>query len=129
LAARPVEPRYTFETFCEGAPNRVALQRKSGVESWPARPASQPALIHAGSAAQDASPPRHHARRAPCGAGRKVVYLTATFHVPLRRGAPQSVGDPFKKASARSTLLLIDDMQFLQGKSVQQNFLATCSTP
>src|SRR5690606_24312777 len=55
--------------------------------------------------------------------GRKVVYLTAEhfmfrFVAALRNQSAIA----FKEALRDIDLLLIDDMQFLQGKSIQQEF-------
>jgi chromosomal replication initiator protein len=61
------------------------------------------------------------ARRA--GPGRKVVYLTAEHFMFRFVAALRSQSAiPFKESLRDIDLLLIDDMQFLQGKSVQQEF-------
>ena len=50
LSGSPVEPRYSFETFCEGAANRVAFAAAQAVaENTAGRPTQfNPLYIHAG---------------------------------------------------------------------------------
>jgi chromosomal replication initiator protein len=125
LGGSPVDPRYTFDTFCEGVANRVAFAAARAVaESDSKSTPFNPLYIHAGvgrgkthllqattRAARQASP------------GRKVLYLTAEhfmfrFVAALRNQSTI----PFKESLRDIDLLLIDDMQFLQGKSIQQEF-------
>src|SRR4029079_19471990 len=55
--------------------------------------------------------------------GRKVVYLTAEYFMVRFVSALRSQSAiQFKESLRDLDLLLIDDMQFLQGKSVQQEF-------
>ena len=122
----PVDPRCTFATFCQGATNRFAYSAARAVaESDPNLPTRyNPLFIHAGvgrgkthllqataTAARQADP------------NRKVLYLTAEFFM-LRFVASlkNQSAITFKESLREIDLLLIDDMQFLQGKSVQQEF-------
>ncbi|MFO1184869.1 MAG: chromosomal replication initiator protein DnaA [Bauldia sp.] len=122
----PVDPRCTFATFCQGNANRFAYQAARAVaESDPNLPTRyNPLFIHAGvgrgkthllqataTAAREADP------------SRKVLYLTAEFFM-LRFVASlkNQSAITFKESLREIDLLLIDDMQFLQGKSVQQEF-------
>jgi chromosomal replication initiator protein len=126
LGGSPVDPRYTFETFCEGAANRVAFAAAKAVaESTASRStAYNPLYIHAG-VGRGKTHLLHAITRAArlANPGRNVVYLTAEhfmfrFVAALRNHS----AIPFKEALREIDLLLIDDMQFLQGKSVQQEF-------
>ena len=126
LGGSPVDPRYTFETFCEGAANRVAFAAAKAVaESTGGKSAAyNPLYIHAG-VGRGKTHLLHAITRAARMAqpGRNVVYLTAEhfmfrFVAALRNHS----AIPFKEALREIDLLLIDDMQFLQGKSVQQEF-------
>jgi len=126
LGGSPVEPRYTFETFCEGAANRVAYAAARAVAETPAGRPSQfnPLYIHAG-----VGRGKTHLLHATTGAarhtnpGRKVLYLTAEHFMFRFVAALRSQSAiPFKESLRDIDLLLIDDMQFLQGKSVQQEF-------
>jgi chromosomal replication initiator protein len=125
LGGSPVDPRYTFDTFCEGAANRVAFAAAKAVAESDIKAMSfNPLYIHAGvgrgkthllqattRAARQASP------------GRKVLYLTAEHFMFRFVAALRSQSTiPFKESLRDIDLLLIDDMQFLQGKSIQQEF-------
>jgi len=129
LGGSPVDPRFTFSSFCEGAANRVAFAAARAVaESSPDRPTPyNPLFIHAGvgrgkthllhAIAQEAR--RAHPNR-------KVVYLTAEhFMFRFVAALKNQSAIAFKEGLREIDLLLIDDMQFLQGKSVQQEFCHT----
>ena len=126
LNGSPVDPRFTFETFCEGAANRVAFAAAKAVaESNGTRATGyNPLYIHAG-VGRGKTHLLHAITRAARLAqpSRNVVYLTAEhfmfrFVAALRNHS----AIPFKESLREIDLLLIDDMQFLQGKSVQQEF-------
>jgi chromosomal replication initiator protein len=129
LGGSPVDPRFTFSTFCEGSANRVAFAAARAVaESSPDRPTPyNPLFIHAGvgrgkthllhAIAQDAR--RVHPSR-------KVIYLTAEhFMFRFVAALKNQSAIAFKEGLREIDLLLIDDMQFLQGKSIQQEFCHT----
>jgi chromosomal replication initiator protein len=126
LGGSPVDPRYTFETFCEGAANRVAYAAARAVAETPSGRPSQfnPLYIHAG-VGRGKTHLLHATTRAARRAepGRKVVYLTAEhFMFRFVAALRNQSAIPFKESLRDIDLLLIDDMQFLQGKSVQQEF-------
>ncbi len=132
LAGSPVEPRYTFETFCEGAANRFAFAAaKSVVEAAPGKPAQfNPLYIHAG-----VGRGKTHILQAMTRAARlaqpgwKVLYLTAEhFMFRFVAALKSQSAISFKEALRDIDLLLIDDMQFLQGKTVQQEFCHMLNT-
>jgi chromosomal replication initiator protein len=128
LGGSPVDPRYTFETFCEGAANRVAFAAAKAVAERDYKTAPfNPLYVHAG-----VGRGKTHLLQATTRAarqampGRKVMYLTAEhfmfrFVAALRNQSTI----PFKENLRDIDLLLIDDMQFLQGKSIQQEFCHT----
>jgi chromosomal replication initiator protein len=126
LGGSPVDPRYTFETFCEGTANRVAFAAARAVAETELGKASQfnPLYIHAG-VGRGKTHLLHATARAARRAhpGCKVVYLTAEHFMFRFVAALRSQSAiPFKESLREIELLLIDDMQFLQGKSVQQEF-------
>ena len=126
LSGSPVDPRLIFETFCEGAANRVAFAAARAVAETPSGKPSQfnPLYIHAG-VGRGKTHLLHATTRAARRAepGRKVVYLTAEHFMFRFVAALRSQSAiPFKESLREIDLLLIDDMQFLQGKSVQQEF-------
>ena len=115
--------------FCEGAANRVAFAAAKAVaETPPGRPSQfNPLYIHAG-VGRGKTHLLHAMTRAARrgGAGRKVVYLTAEHFMFRFVAALRSQSAiQFKESLRDIDLLLIDDMQFLQGKSVQQEFCHT----
>jgi chromosomal replication initiator protein len=126
LGGSPVDPRCTFETFCEGAANRVAYAAARAVaETASGRPSQfNPLYIHAG-VGRGKTHLLHATTRAARLAepGRKVVYLTAEhFMFRFVAALRNQSAIPFKESLRDIDLLLIDDMQFLQGKSVQHEF-------
>jgi len=126
LAGSPVDPRYTFETFCEGAANRLAFAAARAVAETPPGKSTpfNPLYIHAG-VGRGKTHLLHATTRAARRAdpSRKVVYLTAEHFMFRFVAALRSQSAiPFKESLREIDLLLIDDMQFLQGKSVQQEF-------
>lgn len=126
LGGSAVEPRYSFETFCEGVANRVAFAAARAVaETPPGRPCQfNPLYIHAG-VGRGKTHLLHATTRAARRAapGRKVVYLTAEYFMVRFVSAIRSQSAiQFKESLRDIDLLLIDDMQFLQGKSIQQEF-------
>ena len=126
LGGASVESRYTFETFCEGAANRVAHAAARAVAETPSGRPSQfnPLYIHAG-----VGRGKTHLLQAITVAarrsepGRKVLYLTAEhFMFRFVAALKNQSAIAFKEALRDIDLLLIDDLQFLQGKSIQQEF-------
>jgi chromosomal replication initiator protein len=126
FAGSPVEPRYTFDTFCEGAANRVAFAAAKAVaETAPGRPTQfNPLYIHAGVGRGKTHLLQATTRAARMSQpGRNVLYLTAEhFMFRFASALRSQTAIPFKEALRDIDLLLIDDMQFLQGKSMQQEF-------
>jgi chromosomal replication initiator protein len=125
LFGSPLDSRYTFESFVEGSSNRVALAAaKTIAEAGAGAVRFNPLFIHstvglgkthllqaiATAAIQSARAPR-------------VVYLTAEyfmwrFATAIRDNDALSLKETLRNID----LLVIDDMQFLQGKSIQHEF-------
>ncbi len=123
LGGSPVDPRYSFASFCEGPANRVALAAAKMV-SEAATPAYNPLFVHAG-VGRGKSHLLHATTQAARinGPGRNVVYLTAEhFMFRFVAAVRSQSGVAFKESLREIDLLLIDDVQFLQGKSTQQEF-------
>jgi chromosomal replication initiator protein len=123
LGGSPVDPRCSFETYCEGAANRVALAAARSVAEGSAA-SFNPLFLHAG-VGRGKSHLLHaiaqHSRGAH--AGRNVVYLTAEhFMFRFVAAIRNQSGVAFKESLREIDVLLIDDVQFLQGKSAQQEF-------
>ena len=124
FAGSPVDPRYTFESFCDGSANRVAHAAARAVAEGASLNRFNPLYIHAG-VGRGKTHLLHAITRAARRAdpGRKVVYLTAEhFMFRMVAAIRNQSAIQFKETLRDIDLLLIDDMQFLQGKSVQQEF-------
>jgi chromosomal replication initiator protein len=127
LPASPLDPRLNFETFVVGRSNTLAHAAAREIAECRAGESTRfnPLYIHAGvglgkthllqAIAWQAS--RH---------GRRVLYLTAEkFMFGFVAALKNQTALAFKEALRGIDLLIIDDLQFLQGKSVQQEFCHT----
>lgn len=122
----PVDPRFTFETFCEGSANRVAYAAARAIAETPlGRPtAYNPLYLNAG-VGRGKTHLLHAVAQAARAAdpARRVLYLTAEhFMFRFVASLKNQSAIAFKESLREIDLLLIDDLQFLQGKSVQQEF-------
>jgi chromosomal replication initiator protein len=128
----PLDTRYTFQSFVVGAPNRLAHAAALQVaESTPDQPLKyNPLYIHA----RVGMGKTHllHAiawemkTRTP---NAKVLYLTAERFMYSFAEALQTRDAPaFKEKLRTIDLLLIDDMEFLQGRTFQQEFCHTLNS-
>jgi len=128
LGGSPLDPRLTFDTFVVGRCNTLAHAAARQVALAPSdEPVMfNPLYIHAGVGLG-----KTHLLQALDWAGnmspaRKVLYLTAEkfmygFVAALR--AQNAIA--FKEAVRSIDVLVIDDLQFLQGKSTQAEFCHT----
>ena len=125
LFGSPLDQRYTFDSFVEGSSNRVALAAaKTIAEAGAGAVRFNPLFVHSNvglgkthllqaiAIAALASP------RNP-----RVVYLTAEyfmwrFATAIRDNDALSLKETLRNID----LLVIDDMQFLQGNSIQNEF-------
>ncbi len=124
LSGSALDPKMTFDTFVAGAPNEIAL----GVAKQVAHAALNnsvsfnPVYIHS-----TVGLGKSHLLNAiawAAGAGdpaRNIVYLTADhFMYHFITAVQRQSALAFKEWLRRVDLLLIDDMQFLQGKSATE---------
>ena len=130
LAGSPLDPRYSFATFVEGRSNSLAFAAARRVaDSHAGEPVPfNPLYLHAsvGLGKTHLLQAIAHAAKA---AGRKVLYLTAEHFMYRFVAALKSQSAiQFKDALRGIDLLLIDDMQFLQGKQIQQEFCHTLNS-
>ena len=125
LFGSPLDPRYTFDAFVEGASNRVALAAaKTIAEAGAGAVRFNPLFIHSSVGLgkthllQAIANSAIHSPRAP-----RVVYLTAEYFMWRFATAIRDNDALTLKDSLRNIdLLIIDDMQFLQGKMIQHEF-------
>lgn len=121
-----LDPGQTFETFVVGSSNQLAHAAMSRVaDAAPGAAISfNPLFVHAGSGLGKThllSAVAHRIReRRP---DRKVMFLTAErFMINFVLALRQRDTLAFKDQFAAIDVLLIDDFQFLQGKTMQQEF-------
>jgi chromosomal replication initiator protein len=125
LGGSPLDPRLTFDAFLVGRSNTLAHAAAKQVAS--ARGGEpvmfNPLYIHAGVGLG-----KTHLLQAIAWAGssRKVLYLTVEkFMYGFVAALKTQTAIAFKEALRGIDVLVIDDLQFLQGKSTQAEFCHT----
>jgi len=118
----PLDQRYTFQSFIEGPSNRVALAAARAVAESMSR--FNPLFLHAtvglGKTHLLQAIAAESLRQNPKS---RVVYLTAEYFMWRFATAIRDNNALTLKEQLRDIdLLIIDDMQFLQGKSIQHEF-------
>ena len=121
----PLDGRYVFETFVEGASNRVALAAAKAIaENGPQSVRFNPLFVHASVGLGKTHLLQSIANAATRREDRpRVVYLTAEYFMwRFATAIRDNQALDFKENLRGIDILVIDDMQFLQGKSIQQEF-------
>ena len=121
----PLDARYTLDGFVEGAANRVALAAaRSMAESGSASRAFNPLFLHASVGLGKTHLLQAVAHQALTREPKpRVVYLTAEYFMwRFAKAIQENSALDFKEQLRAIDLLVIDDMQFLQGKSIQNEF-------
>lgn len=127
----PLDPRYTFDSFVDGASNRVALAAARTIaEAGSSAVRFNPLFIHA-----SVGLGKTHLLQAIAAAALqrpekpRVVYLTAEYFMwRFATAIRDNNALSFKEQLRDIDLLVIDDMQFLQGKSIQHEFCHLLNT-
>ena len=126
LAGSPLDNKLTFAIFCEGRSNDVACRAARAVAGAPegSAPTYNPLYIHAGVGLGKSHLLQAIAHQAAqVDPGRHVLYLTVErFTFQLVAALRDRTALDFKERLRTIDILLIDDMQFLTGKTVQQEF-------
>jgi len=128
LGGSPLDPRLTFDSFVVGRSNTLALAAAKQVASAKRGDAVMfnPLYIHAGVGLG-----KTHLLQATTWAAnvmgeRKALYLTAEkFMYGFVSALRTQTALAFKEALRGIGVLVIDDLQFLQGKSTQAEFCHT----
>lgn len=125
LFGSPLDSRFTFDNFVEGSSNRVALAAARTIaEAGASAVRFNPLFIHS-----NVGLGKTHLLQAIANAAvrsprqPRVVYLTAEYFMWRFATAIRDNDALTLKDSLRNIdLLIIDDMQFLQGKMIQHEF-------
>ena len=127
LGGSPLDPRLTFDTFIVGRSNTLAHAAAKQVATGRRGEALMfnPLYVHAGVGLG-----KTHLLQAITwvgnGSDRKVLYLTAErFMFGFVSALRSQTTLAFKEAVRAIDVLVIDDMQFLQGRSTQAEFCHT----
>jgi chromosomal replication initiator protein len=123
VTGAPLDPRLTFESFVLGRSNALAHAAGDRVAQHNSSQALyNPLYLHAGVGLGKTHLLHaigHEARRS----GRRVIYLTADrFMYGFVASLKAQTSLAFKERLRGIDLLIIDDVQFIQGKSIQQEF-------
>lgn len=125
LIGSPLDARYSFEAFVEGASNRVALAAaKSVAESDSGSIRFNPLYVYASVGLGKTHLLQAVANGALARRPRsRVVYLTAEYFMwRFAKAIKDNHALVFKEQLRDIDLLIIDDMQFLQGHQIQHEF-------
>ncbi|WP_205520931.1 chromosomal replication initiator protein DnaA [Propylenella binzhouense] len=126
FAGSPLDPRLTFASFCEGRSNDVVYRAARAVALSPegSSPAYNPLYVHAGVGLG-----KSHLLQAIAHEARTIDPRRRTLYLTVERFTQQFVAAmrerttiDYKERLRAIDILLIDDMQFLTGKTVQQEF-------
>jgi chromosomal replication initiator protein len=128
LGGSPLDPRLTFETFAVGRTNTLAHAAAKQVAAGRRRDPVMfnPLYVHAGVGLG-----KTHLLQAIAWSGnsageRRVLYLTAEkFMYGFVSALKTQTALAFKESLRGIDVLVIDDLQFLQGKSTQAEFCHT----
>lgn len=127
LSGSPLDRRLTFATFLVGRSNQLAHASALRVSSTsPGEPLLyNPLYIHA-SVGLGKTHLLQAAAHAVLESGRRVIYLTAEkFMYGFVLSLKNQSSIAFKEKLRAIDVLIIDDVQFLQGKSIQHEFCHT----
>jgi chromosomal replication initiator protein len=127
LGGAPLDRRLNFTNFLVGKSNQLAhaaAERVAG-NSVGETPLYNPLYIHAG-VGLGKTHLLHAIAHETIAQGRRVIYLTADrFMYGFVAALKAQTALNFKERLRGIDLLVIDDVQFLQGKSIQQEFCHT----
>ncbi len=124
LDGAALDPKYTFASFVEGDSNALALAAARQVASG-GKVNFNPLYLHASVGLGKTHLMQAVAEQAKTS-GRRVLYLTAEhFMYRFVAALKAQSAIAFKETLRAIDLLLIDDMQFLHGKQIQQEFCHT----
>lgn len=123
LSGNPLDSRLTFDSFIIGNSNALAHAAAERVARNTSGPALyNPLYLHAGVGLGKTHLLQAIAHEAQAQ-GKRIIYLTADrFMYGFVAALKAQTALAFKEKLRGIDLLIIDDVQFLQGKSIQQEF-------
>ncbi len=123
LGGAPLDPRLTFESFIVGRSNALAHAAADRVaHSQNGQAIYNPLYLHAG-VGLGKTHLLHAIGHEMRSQGRRVIYLTADrFMYGFVASLKAQTSLAFKERLRGIDLLIIDDVQFIQGKQIQQEF-------
>jgi chromosomal replication initiator protein len=127
LAGAPLDRRLTFSNFLVGKSNALAHAAAERIsQNTSGEPLLyNPLFVHAG-VGLGKTHLLHSIAHETTARGRRVIYLTADrFMYGFVAALKAQTAISFKERLRGIDLLVIDDVQFLQGKSIQQEFCHT----
>lgn len=124
LASSPVDPRHTFASFVDGRSNQLALAAARQVaEAKAHEPIKFNPLYLQGSVGLGKTHLLQAIAQTAREGGKKVLYLTAeNFLYRFVSALASQSALAFKESLRGTDVLLIDDMQFLQGPKATEEF-------
>ncbi|MEM9279218.1 MAG: chromosomal replication initiator protein DnaA [Pseudomonadota bacterium] len=124
FSGSPLDPKHTFETFVEGQSNRMVHAAARTIAEDITASHFNPLFIHAGVGLGKTHVLQAIAWRARSRNPKaRVLYLTAEYFMWRFASAIRDKTALTLKESLRDIdILLIDDMQFLQGQAIQAEF-------
>lgn len=128
LGGSPLDPRLTFETYVVGRSNTLAHAAAKQVAAARRGEAVlfNPFYVHAGVGLGKTHLLQSITWAGNAGGERRVLYLTAEkFMYGFVSALRTQTALAFKEALRAIDVLVIDDLQFLQGKSTQAEFCHT----
>ena len=122
LGGAPLDPRLSFASFIVGRSNALAHAAADRVARHGGQALYNPLYLHAGVGLGKTHLLHaigHEARKH----GRRVIYLTADrFMYGFVAALKSQTALAFKERLRGIDLLILDDVQFIQGRSIQQEF-------
>jgi chromosomal replication initiator protein len=128
LGGSPLDPRLTFDTFVVGRSNTLAhaAARQVATTLRNDQLMFNPLYIHSGVGLGKTHLLQSIAWAANAAGERKALYLTAEkFMYGFASAIKSQTALAFKEALRAIDVLVVDDLQFLQGKSTQAEFCHT----
>ncbi|HVL72091.1 MAG TPA: chromosomal replication initiator protein DnaA [Beijerinckiaceae bacterium] len=122
MGGAPLDPRLTFDSFIVGRSNALAHAAADRVAQNAGSALYNPLFLHAG-VGLGKTHLLHAVGQEARRQGRRVIYLTADrFMYGFVASLKAQTSIAFKERLRGIDLLIIDDVQFIQGRTIQQEF-------